>query len=480
MISDRLRKTITRRFFLQDCGIGLGKIALAGLLGGKAASVCAESAVGFGNPLAAKPPHFEPKVKRVIYLFMAGGPSQLDLFDPKKTLEKYDGDPVPAEVVKDQRYAFIERNAALMASPFKFSQYGESGATLSEMLPHLAEVVDDIAIVKSITTTAFNHAPAQILMNTGFTQLGRPSIGAWVTYGLGCETEDLPAFVVLNSAGGLSGGASNYGCGFLPTIYQGVPFRSKGDPILSVSNPPGHDNRLQRDSIDLINDLNRLHHEDIGDPEILTRMNSYEMAFRLQTSAPELMDLSQESEETLEMYGVEPGKASFAGNCLLARRLIERGTRFVYCFHEGWDHHSDVKGGLEKQCELTDQASAALVKDLKQRGLLEDTLVIWGGEFGRTPMVESNRALGRRLGRDHHPQAFTMWFAGGGIRCGQTIGATDDLGFHVTEDPIPVHDVHATLLHLLGLDHKKLTFKFQGRDFRLTDVHGELIQKLLA
>jgi uncharacterized protein (DUF1501 family) len=480
MLEKELRSHLTRRYFLRDCGIGLGQIALWSLLGPGTRTAAESASTQFVNPLAPKPSHFPAKAKRVIYLFMAGGPSQLDLFDPKPALNKYDGKPIPSEIVKDQRYAFIQPDSSLMGSPFLFEPYGESGAVLSEMLPHLAEVVDDICLVKSIQTDAFNHAPAQILMNTGSQILGRPSIGAWVTYGLGSESENLPAFVVLNSAGGLSGGAANYGCGFLPTLYQGVPFRSKGDPILNVSNPQGYDQKLQRDSLDLVQDLNRMHLEEVGDPEIVTRINSYEMAFKLQTSAPELMDLSQESEETLSMYGAEPGGSSFANNCLLARRLIERGTRFVYCFHEGWDHHSDVKGGLENQCKLTDQASAALVKDLKQRGLLEDTLVLWGGEFGRTPMVESNAALGRSRGRDHHPQSFTMWFAGGGFKPGTTIGATDELGFHIAEDPVHVHDVHATLLHLLGMDHTKLTYTYQGRPFRLTDVFGNVVDKMLA
>ncbi|MBI1785452.1 DUF1501 domain-containing protein [Candidatus Sumerlaeota bacterium] len=348
------------------------------------------------------------------------------------------------------------------------------------MLPHLSEVVDDIAIVKSVTTDAFNHAPAQIFVNTGSQQLGRPSMGSWITYGLGSESTDLPGFVVMSSGNGLSGGAANWGCGFLPTVYQGVPFRTSGDAVLDVSNPPGVDPFLQRDSLDLINSLNEAHLNEVGDPEIATRINSYEMAYRMQTSAPELMDLANESKETLEMYGAEPGKPSFAKNCLLARRLIERGVRFVNLYHEAWDHHSDVRGGLTAQCGQTDKASAALIKDLKQRGLLEDTLVIWGGEFGRTPMVESNAALGRSKGRDHHPQAFTMWFAGGGIKAGQTIGQTDDIGFHIAEDRVHVHDLQATILHLLGLEHTRLTFKHQGREFRLTDVEGNVVQKLLA
>jgi hypothetical protein len=461
----------TRRYFFRECGVGLGKIALASLL--------VEGARSTGLA-ATKPPHFAPKAKRVIFLFMAGAPSQLDLFDHKPTLAAHDGKPVPHELVKDQRYAFIQPDSALLAPRYKFAKHGQSGAELSEMLPNLAKIVDDVAIVKSMHTDQFNHAPAQIFMNTGSPLPGRPCIGSWVTYGLGAETSDLPGFVVLSSAGGLSGGAANWSSGFLPSSYQGVPFRSKGDPILNVSNPPGIDARLQRESLDLIGGLNRAHLGDVGDPEILTRIDAYEMAYRMQTSAPEFMDLKQESKETLDLYGAVPGKPSFALNCLLARRLVERGVRFITLFHEGWDHHSDVAGGLKTACGQTDKGAAALVADLKRRGMLDDTLVIWGGEFGRTPMVESNATLGRSLGRDHHPQAFTMWLAGTGIKPGQTIGKTDELGFNVVEDAVHVHDLQATILHLLGLDHTRLTYRHQGRDFRLTDVSGNVVQKLLT
>jgi len=468
---------VTRRYFFKECGVGLGKIALASLIVGPKAFAVSNPA---DNPMAPQKPHYQAKVDKIIFLFMAGAPSQLDLFDRKPMLEKFDGSPVPAEIIKDQRYAFIDRDAAMMASRYKFSKHGESGAELSEALPHLREVVDELVIIKSMTTHLFNHAPAQIFMNTGSPQLGRPSIGSWATYGLGSEADDLPGYVVLNSGGGTSGGAANWGCGFLPTAYQGVPFRSQGDAVLNVSNPPGMDAKLQRDSLDVIRALNEKHLSRMGDPEISARINSYELAYRMQTRAPELMDIKQETPETLEMYGAQPGKASFANNCLLARRLIERGVRFVSCFHTGWDHHSDVYGGLKNQCGQTDKASAALIKDLKQRGLLDNTLVIWGGEFGRTPMVESNAALGRSLGRDHHPQAFSMWLAGGGLKKGLTIGSTDEIGFNVTEDPIHVHDLQATILHLLGMDHLKLTFRFKGRDFRLTDVAGNLIHKILT
>jgi uncharacterized protein (DUF1501 family) len=471
-------KLITRRWFFKQCGVGLGSVALASLLGtDRAFGAVAGRA---SNPLAPRQAPSTAKAKRVIYLFMGGAPSQLDLFDFKPTLAKYNGKPVPPEVVMGQKYAFIKPDAALYASEFKFARHGNCGAELSEALPHLADVVDDIAIVKSMTTDAFNHAPAQILMQTGSTQFGRPCFGSWVLYGLGSQSENLPGFVVMNSANGLSGGTALFGSGFLPTVYQGVPFRKTGDPVLYLSNPAGINDKMQRRTLDVIKELNERHLGTVGDPEIATRINSFEMASRMQTSAPELMDVSKESPETLKMYGAEPGKPSFALNCLLARRLIERGVRFVQLFHEGWDHHSEVVKGVKDQTGQTDKASAALIKDLKQRGLLDDTLVLWGGEFGRTPMVESNPDVGRKLGRDHHPQAFSMWLAGGGIKPGITWGETDELGFHVAKDKVHVHDLHATLLHLLGFDHTKLTYRFQGRDFRLTDVEGELVQGLLA
>lgn len=471
------RKFITRRYFFKQCGVGLGLMGLASLLH---ENNLFGSTIAPVNPLAPKAPMFPAKAKRVIYLFQAGGPSQLDMFNYRPTLKKYDGQPIPAEIVKDQRYAFIKSDAALYASKFNFAKHGKCGAELSEALEHLPSVVDDITIINSMNTIAFNHAPGQIFMNTGATQFGRPSMGAWVTYGLGSESQNLPGFVVLSSAGGTSGGAGNWGAGFLPTVYQGVPFRRSGDPILYLANPAGITPQMQRRSLDALKQLNQERLDVVGDPEIATRINSFEMAYRMQTSAPELMDIAKESKETLEMYGAEPGKSSFANNCLLARRLVERGVRFVQLFHEAWDHHSDVYGGVKQQCKLTDRASAALVKDLKQRGMLDDTLVIWGGEFGRTPMVETNKEAGRSMGRDHHPQAFTMWLAGGGIKPGQTIGKTDEFGFNSVEDRIPVHDLQATILYLLGIDHTKLTYRFQGRDFRLTDVEGEVVKKLLA
>jgi hypothetical protein len=477
-IKGESKKLITRRHFFRDCGVGLGSIALASLLDRRSFAQTGKSRVP--NPLAPKAPHFAPKAKRIIYLFQAGAPSQLDLFDYNPQLAKYNGQPVPADLVKDINYAFIKRDAGLYASEFKFAQHGKSGAWLSEALPHLSGVVDEIAIIRSMTTDAINHAPGQIFMNTGSVQFGRPSIGAWVTYGLGSDSQDLPAFVVLSSAGGTSGGAGNWGCGFLPTVYQGVPFRRSGDPILALSNPRGMTREMQRQTLDTLKTLNEHHLAVTGDPEIATRINAFEMAYRMQESAPELMDIGKESKETLAMYGAVPGKASYANNCLLARRLIERGVRFVQLYHEAWDHHSEVAKGVRSQCALTDQPTAALIKDLKQRGLLDDTLIVWGGEFGRTPMVESDVDAGRSKGRDHHNKAFTVWVAGGGIKRGLTLGTTDDLGFNAVEDRVHVHDLHATLLHLLGLDHEKLTYRYQGRDFRLTDVQGLVVDKLLA
>jgi len=429
------------------------------------------------DPLAVKKPHLPPKAKQVIYLFMAGAPSHLELFDNKPQLTKFDGTRPPAELIKGYRAAFIKPNSNLLGPKFKFARHGQSGAEISELLPHLSTVADDLAIVRSMTTDAFNHAPAQIFMHTGATQFGRPSIGSWVTYGLGSESRDLPAFVVFSSGRkGPSGGNSNWGNGFLPTVYQGVPFRGSGDPVLYLSNPRGVDATVQRDSIETIGRLNRLRLDAVGDPEIATRISSFEMAHRMQLSTPELMDLSQEPQSVLNMYGAEPGGASFANSCLLARRLVERGVRFVEIFHEAWDQHGKLVKNISKNCKDTDQAAAALIKDLKQRGLLDETLVIWGGEFGRTPMVQG----ATNDGRDHHPNAFTMWMAGGGIKPGVTIGETDDFGFNVTRDRVHVHDLHATLLHLLGFDHEDLTYRFQGRDFRLTDVHGEIVEKLLA
>ena len=455
---------LARRWFLQQCGVGLGAVALRDML--RAA-----------DPLAPKEPHHAPTAKNVIFLFMGGGPSHLELFDNKPELAKHEGTLPPDGLLDGYRAAFIDPNSTLLGPKFKFAQHGESGAELSELIPHTAAIADDIAIVKSLVTDAFNHAPAQVMMSTGTQQFGRPSMGAWTLYGLGSESRDLPGFVVFSSGQkGPSGGNSNWGSGFLPSMYQGVQFRTSGDPVLYLSNPTGVDRQLQRDSLDTIGSLNSMRLQEVGDPEIETRISSFEMAYRMQESTPELMDISQEPQHVLEMYGAEPGRPSFANNCILARRLVERGVRFVELFHESWDQHGALISGLKKNCKDTDQASAALVRDLQQRGLLDDTLVLWGGEFGRTPMVQG----GTDDGRDHHPNAFTMWMAGGGIKPGITIGKSDELGFNVVEDKVHVHDLHATILHLLGFDHTKLTYRFQGRDFRLTDVAGNVAQKILA
>ncbi len=476
---------VARRHFFKECGVGLGKIALASLLTdafatGAASAKVAPRGTDAATALLPRPAHFSPKAKAVIHLFMAGAPSQLDLFDYKPELARFEGKPIPPSIINGQRYAFIRPDAAVLGPRFKFAKHGKSVGELSEVLPFLAEVVDDICIVKSMKTDQFNHAPAQILFNTGFSQPGRPSMGSWVTYGLGSDAKDLPAFVVMSTGAGISGGAANWNCGFLPTYYSGVRLRNQGDPILDVSRPAGVDAKLQRDTIDLIGQMNRQQLDMEGDPEIAARIAAYEMSYRLQTSAPELMDLRSESKATLEMYGADPDKPSFARACLLARRMIERGVRFVNIYHEGWDAHSDVAGNLKNNCGNTDRASAALVKDLKQRGLLDETLVVWGGEFGRTPMVQTNPSMGTSLGRDHHPSAYTMWLAGGGVKGGLSYGRTDDLGFHVVENQVHIHDMQATILHLLGLDHTRLTYRYAGRDFRLTDVHGNVVKDLLA
>jgi hypothetical protein len=462
---------VTRRWFFEQCRVGLGALALNALAGD-----LSSGAIVPDNPLAPKKPHFAPKAKRIIYLFMGGAPSHLELFDNKPQLAKFDGSLPPADLLKGYRAAFINPNSKLLGPKYGFKKYGRNGAELGELLPHIGSISDDIAIVKSMVTDAFNHAPAQLMMHTGGMIFGRPSFGSWTTYGLGSESKDLPGFVAFSTGKkGPSAGNANFGSGFLPTVYSGVQFRSTGDPVLYLSNPPGVDDQLQRDSLDSIKKLNQVRLNNTGDPEIATRINSYEMAYRMQASAPDLMDLSKEPQHILDMYGAEPGKSSFANTCLLSRRLLERGVRFVEIIHEAWDQHGALTKDLKQNCIDTDKACAALVKDLKQRGMLEDTLVIWGGEFGRTPMVQ-----GGNDGRDHHPNAFTMWFAGGGIKPGLVMGETDELGFNVTHDRVHVHDLHATLLHLMGFDHTKLTYRFQGRDFRLTDVHGHVVQKMLA
>jgi len=468
---------LSRRSFLHQTGVNVGRIALGSLLLGATPSLRAGDT---GGLLAPKQPHFAPKAKRVIHLFMAGAPSHLDLFDHKPELAKLEGKPLPESVIGGQRFAFIRSDAAVMGPRFAFKKNGQSGTEIADVLPHLSSISDDICLIRSLKTDQFNHAPAQVFLNTGFAQPGRPSLGSWALYGLGSQTQELPAYVVMSTGAGISGGSANWSSGFMPTVLSGVRFRNQGDPILDTSNPTGVDVALQKDTIDLVGGMNRERLGLMGDPEIATRIAQYEMAFKLQTSAPDLMDLKGESKETLELYGCDPDKPSFNRACLLARRMIERGVRFINIYHEGWDAHSDLVGNHKGKCGETDQGAAALVKDLKRRGLLDDTLVIWGGEFGRTPMVESNSALGRSMGRDHHPHAFSMWMAGGGVKRGITYGATDDLGYQVVQDPVHVHDLQATILHLLGFDHERLTYHTAGRDFRLTDVHGHVVKGIMA
>ena len=483
--AQEMLRAVTRRHFFRQAGFGIGAAALTSLLNHHALAEQSPPAVDAVNPLAPKPPHFAPKAKSIIYLFMAGAPSQVDLLDYKPKLQQYDGQNIPEEMVKGERFAFIKGTPKLLGSPYNFQKWGQSGAEISELLPHLGEIADDIAVVRSLHTAQFNHAPAQIFMNTGFQIIGRPSMGSWMTYGLGSECRDLPGFVVLISGENQpDGGKACWGSGFLPTVYQGVEFRSKGDPVLFLTNPEGISSEDRRQSLDVLRDLNEMHLRSAGDPEIVTRIASYEMAYRMQSSVPELMDLSGEPQSIHAMYGTEPGKKSFANNCLLARRLVERGVRFVQLYHRGWDNHGtsahdDIVTRLPQLCHETDQAAAALVKDLKQRGLLSSTLVVWGGEFGRTPMNEE-RNRSKFLGRDHHPRAFSVWLAGGGIKPGVTLGQTDELGYNPVEDPVEVHDLHATILYLMGLDHTRLTYRFQGRDFRLTDVSGNVVKKLVA
>jgi hypothetical protein len=469
-LSDRL----SRRAFLAGGGVVLGAAALASLARGGARFLDGRPAL-----------HHAPRAKRVIHLHMAGAPSQLDLFDPKPELAKLAGQPIPESFVRGERFAFIKGTPKVLASPYAFAKHGQSGQDFSELVPHLASIADELAVVRSMRTTEFNHAPAQLYMHTGHARIGRPSLGAWASYGLGTENADLPAFVVLLSGQyGPDAGSTVYGSGFLPTVHQGVRLRSQGDPVLFLKDPDGVDRAARRRGLDALAELNRIAHERTLDPEIETRIAQYELAFRMQASVPGLADIASEPPEVLEAYGAEPGKATFANNCLLARRLCERGVRFVQLYHWGWDSHGtntgdDIVHSLPARCRECDKPSAALIADLKQRGLLDDTLVIWGGEFGRTPMNEE-RDGSKFLGRDHHPHAFTMLFAGGGIRAGLRLGATDELGYRVVEDPVAVHDLNATVLHLLGFDHLRLTYRSEGRDFRLTDVEGEVVRKLLA
>jgi hypothetical protein len=479
----------SRRDFLTTTANGVGLLAVASLLRDEGL-LAAEPA----GPMEVRPPHFAPKAKRCICIYLEGAPSQMDLFDPKPKLNELHGQKLPDSLTKNVRFAFIQKDGArILGSPRKFTKHGQCGMELSDFLPHLATCADDIALVRSMHTEAFNHHPGQLMMNTGVPTFGRPSMGSWLTYGLGSESKDLPGYVVLTAGRGTSGGASNWSSGFLPTTYQGVLFRNQGDPVLNLGNPEGLSAAMQQKTIEALRDLNAERHGQLGDPEIQSRIAAYELAFRMQSAAPNLIDLSGETKETRELYGVgreDNGKAgrgggrgvyhSFAANCLLARRLVERGVRFVNLFHASWDHHSDLDRELAFNSGMADQPVAALIKDLKRRGLLDSTLVLWLSEFGRTPLGENRGGSSNVTGRDHHPFAFSLWMAGGGVKGGQVLGKTDEIGWNVVEDPVHVNDLHATILHLFGLDHKRLTYKFQGRDFRLTDVAGNVVKKLLA
>ncbi len=489
-IEDTIRQS--RRDFLTSSASGIGLLALASLFRDEGL-LAAE--VDPTNPLAPRAPHFAPRAKACICIYLEGGPSQIDLFDPKPKLRELDGQALPESFTKNVRFAFIQKETArIMGSPRVFAPRGQCGMELSDYLPRLSECADDIALIRSMYTEQFNHHPGQLMMNCGSAMFGRPSMGSWLTYGLGSESKNLPAYVVLNAGRGTSGGASNWSSGFLPTHYQGVLFRSKGDPVLNLSNPEGLSREMQRQTVEAITALNTRRHEQILDPEINSRIAAYELAFRMQAAAPELIDFGNESQETLDLYGVgrnDPAGGGrggggngvynqFASNCLLARRLVERGVRFVNLFHASWDHHSNLDEELAFNCGMADQPVAALLKDLKRRGLLDSTLVIWASEFGRTPLGENRKGYAKVTGRDHHPFAFSLWMAGGGIKGGQVIGKTDEIGWGIVEDPVHVHDYHATILKLFGFDHTKLTYRFQGRDFRLTDVAGKVVPSLIA
>jgi hypothetical protein len=474
---------ITRRAFLESAGrFSLGAIALAGLFqGGQSAG-----ATPVTNPLVPRKPHFAPKAKRVVYLHMSGGPPHLDLFDYKPELVKWNDKPCPDEFLKGRKFAFTSGVPKLMGTPRHFAQYGKAGMWMSDAIPHLQSIAEELCLIKSMSTDQFNHTPAELLLFTGSPRAGRPSMGSWVTYGLGSENANLPGFVVLISSGVQpSAGPGAWGSGFLPSVFQGVQCRSKGDPVLYVSDPPGMDRALRRRTLDVLRDLNQAQEKRFGHPDTATRIAQYELAYRMQIAVPEVMDISRESPQTLADYGAKPGEASFANNCLLARRLLEKGVRFVQLFDWGWDFHGtseaeDIRDGLTKKCARMDQPVAALIQDLRRTGLLEDTLVVWGGEFGRTPFREGRTAASKVLGRDHYPDCFSVFLAGGGVKAGFVHGETDELGFGVTRDKVDVHDLQATLLHLLGFDHEKLTYRSQGRDFRLTDVSGKVVREILA
>ena len=466
----------SRRQFFGTTGLSLAPWALASLLGNEVQANESSDTV--------RAPHFPARAKSVIFLFMIGGPSQIDLFDPKKELIRRSGEPMPESYLRPGQFAQIqEKRPSLMGSPWRFAQYGQCGATVSELLPHTAAIVDQLAFVKTLKTDDTNHMFAELQINTGSRRFGNPSIGSWVTYGLGSENRNLPSFVVMITGSVAGAGNSLWGSGFLPSAYQGIEFRSQGDPVLFLSNPKGITRADRRKTVDRVNFLNEVQLADVGDPEIATRINQYEMAYRMQSAVPELMDTSAEPKHIHEMYGTQPGKASFANNCLLARRLVERGVRFVQLFDQGWDHHGSVFPSLTRKCQQVDQPIAALIRDLKQRGMLEETLVVWGAEFGRTPMLQGKANNGKpqaNAGRDHHKDAFTVWMAGGGAKGGMAYGSTDEIGYRPADKPLHMNDFHATLLHLLGIDHERLTFKYQGREFRLTDVGGKVAHEVIA
>ena len=486
---------LTRRDFLVSTARGVGGLAFASLLAGDGLLAADSKAVPARfNPFTPKAPHFAPKARRCIFIYMEGGVSQLDLFDPKPKLNELNGQKLPESMTKNVRFAFLQKDSAtLLGSPYKFERYGKCGTEISAMLPHLGACADDIAVVRSMHTEAFNHHPGELLMYTGFQRFGRPSVGSWVAYALGSPSQNLPGYVVLTAGRAASGGNTMFSSGFLPSAYQGVTFRNEGEPVMDLNNPPGVTAEMRHYGLDALRDLNSMRQKVVGDPEIASRIASYELAARMQLSAPELTDFSSEKAETLETYGVnrDPGRhtktyrgggvgtfKTFARNCLMARRLVERGVRFVSIHHASWDHHNDLNQDLPFNCAVVDQPVGALLKDLKQRGLLDDTLVVWASEFGRTPLGENRKSFSSVTGRDHHPFAFSVWMAGGGVRGGQVIGETDELGWGIAKDPIHVNDFHATILHLFGLDHEKLTYRFQGRDFRLTDVAGKVVRQL--
>ena len=472
--------TESRREFLKHTGAGIGALGLASVFSDRL--FAAPAAGGQGDPLIPGQPHFAPRAKNVIYIHLVGGPSHLELFDFKPELVKRSGEKCPDHMFKGKQLAFIREHPTLLGTRFRFHRHGQGGLELSEHLPHLGSVADDLAVIKTVRTEQFNHAPAQLFLHTGFERFGRPGIGSWVSYGLGTENRDLPSYVVLITGSVAGAGNSLWGSGFLPTLHQGVEFRSQGDPVLFLSNPMGITPGSRRDIVDGINFLNRTALADVGDPEIATRIAQYELAYRMQSSVPELMAIGRESAATVEAYGATPGATSLANNCLLARRLVEKGVRFVQLFDQGWDHHSGVFGSIPNKARQLDRPVAALIGDLRERGLLNETLIVIGAEFGRTPMLQgkSNGGAANNVGRDHHKEAYCMLLAGGGVRGGITHGRTDDLGYGPVEDPVHIHDLNATILHLLGLNHERLTYKVQGRHFRLTDVHGEIVKGILA